>query len=140
MMKYLLFIMCLFVTPVAFAETVPLLPLKQVTTFKNIEAPMQGGFTVAGTEFSLTTQSLQAFTFEITLPDGTLINAGNAEGLGFHWSTEVDGFSALFAPGLQSVTVSNDHASPGSYRFKITPEASISLIQGKRSLNCVYPS
>jgi hypothetical protein len=128
MMKYLLFIMCLFVATVAFAETVPLLPLKQVTTFKNIDAPTQGGVTVAGSEFSLTAQSLQAFTFEITLPDGTLINAGNAEGLGFQWSTEVDGFDALFAPGLQSVTVSNDHAPPGNYRFKITPEAPIGLI------------
>jgi hypothetical protein len=123
-----LFILSLFITTEIYAETVPLLPLKQVTAFKDINAPTEGSFTVAGTEFSLTAQSLQAFSFNITLPDGTVIDAGNAEGLGFHWSAKADGFSALFAPGLQSVTVSNDHAPSGSYRFKITPATSLSSI------------
>lgn len=128
-MRYLLlFIASLFFTAGAYAETMPLLPLKQVATFEDINTPTEGSFTVAGTEFSLTAQSPQAFNFTITLPDGTVVDAGNAEGLGYHWSTEADGFSALFAPGLQNVTVSNDHAPAGDYRFKITPSTTLSSI------------
>lgn len=126
----ILLILCFFISTGAFAKTeiIHLSPLQQSYSFESISTPITGNFTVAGTDFQVTAKGLEVFSFTITLPDGTIVDANNAELQDFQLSTTEPGEIPLFNPNLRSVTYSSSQVIAGSYQFTIIPEPENSLV------------
>lgn len=126
-MKNIIYLCCLVVSMISgFSYADSLIPLTQVFKIDK-ESTYNGEFLISSSNVSMLVAGADSENVTFQLPDGTLINQGNATDYGFDWKDRVS-----LTDDEVVVEISSDSAVSGTYSFTVnarTEEASFSVLE-----------